>query len=441
MSCILPCILNPISLLFSQIPQEPIMKKIIFIIALSIFSLLAQAERPMVIYYESWSGNPSAQDIKELPPYVTHLMISFAKPDAIYTGNLDLSTSGLNLPYSGSTLKDAIKVAKQHNPKLKVLLAVGGATYHHWESINAKALSQLVVDLELDGIDIDYEAPEPNAELVNNITQILRDALPSDKTLTMAVMHVAAYGQDEWTHSQPTGSIWTGFFHKISDALKQIDMINVMSYDAGSSYDVLEAYAAFNYYYNGVIAMGMQVPPEAWGDHVWTVNKVESIAQEILTTREHDGLMLWSMHKNNDEVSDTNPDYPSANLLAISGCHELMLASIEICNLPLIDHSKSTLTFRNDSHQNGIYFVVDAMPYGYPRTETMNIGAEATLTGTEIPITTEALPIYVYIGYETPCINADNGSALTLNWTPENMSWRVNFWMDNNNRPLCSAAR
>jgi hypothetical protein len=266
------------------------------------------------------------------------------------------------------------------------------------------------------------------------VTAQLRNALPDDKELTMAIMHVAAYGRDEWTHSQPTGSVWTGFLHEILPALENINMINVMSYDAGSSYDVIEAYEAFNFYYHNVINMGMQVPPEAWGDHVWTVDKIASVAQPILKNQA-DGFMLWSMHKDNEQVSDTNPDFPSANLLATSACNSLLLADHLICAQPVYADNNSTLTFRNDSNENGVYFVVNAMPYGYPSTEYLNVGEEDILTGTQIPITTSALPIFVYtqsIGYETQCT--------TINWAPQNMTWKLNFWLDDAGKPWCSAA-
>lgn len=417
------------------------MLRTLVILIITFFTVSVYAARPMVVYYESWSADTTANDIIELPQFVTHLMISFVKPDAAYHGNLDLSSTGLNLPYSGNTLKEAVKVAKQKNPSLRVLLAVGGATYHHWESLNANALTQLVVDLELDGIDIDYEAPEPDGNLVNHVTEQLRNVLPDDKELTMAVMHVSAYGRDEWMHSQPTGSVWTGFLHEILPALNHVNIINVMSYDAGTSYNAIEAYEAFSFYYNGVIAMGMQVPPEAWGDHVWTVDKVESVAEQLLKT-EMDGFMLWSMHKDNDQVSDTNPNFPSANLLATSACNNLALADATICAQPVHADKNSTLTFRNDSNGNGVYFVVDAMPYGYPRTEDLNVSEEDILTGAEIPIATNALPIFVYtksIGYETACINQNNGQPITINWAPQNMAWRLNFWLDNTGKPICSA--
>ncbi|HLF67634.1 MAG TPA: hypothetical protein VI522_08460, partial [Gammaproteobacteria bacterium] len=185
------------------------------------------------------------------------------------------------------------------------------------------------------------------------------------------------------------------------------------------------------------------VPPEAWGEHVWTVNKVQSVATQLLKTQT-DGFMLWSMHKDNEEVSDSDPDFPSANLLASSACDSLLLADATICAQAIHHEKNSTLTFRNDSNENGIYFVVDAMPYGYPRTENLNVSEEDMLTGTEIPIVTTVLPLYVYaksIGYETACINQNNGQPITVNWAPKNIAWQVNFWLDNNGKPMCSAGQ
>ncbi len=407
-----------------------------------VLSFQAAAVQPMVVYYESWQGESTAQDIENLPAYVSHLALAFAKPNASYHGNVDLTCTGLNLPYSGNQLKEAIKKAKENNPALKVLLAVGGATYHEWQNLRPIDLSQLVEDLGLDGIDIDYEQAPPDAALVNAVTKDLRQALAADKILTMAVMHVAAYGRDQWEHSQPMGSEWTGFLHQIQPSLDDIDMINVMSYDAGTSYDVNEAYEAFRHYYDGVIAMGMQVAPEAWGDHRWTTEKVESLADIIKNRSETDGFMLWSMHKNNELVSDTDPDWPSANLLGTTACNSLSLSDTSICALPLMPTKNSNLIFRNDAyHDNSVYFIVDAMPYGYPHTPTLNSGDSATLTGEDIPITGD-IPIFVYsdaISYETPCIDERTGQAMSLAWKPNDMTWQVNFWLDTNKTPICSA--
>lgn len=413
---------------------------IILLILLTTFS--AHATRPMVVYYESWSADPAAADLTQLPAYVTHVILSFAKPNAQYTGNLNLSGSGLNLPYSGQTLKAAVASAKQQHPSLQILLAVGGATYHEWHALNTQALVSLVNDLGLDGIDIDYEQTPPDAAQVNQVTQRLRAALPANKTLTMAVMHVAAYGQDQWQYSQPTGSDWTGFLHQIQPALTEVSMINVMSYDAGASYNAQEAYHAFRYYYSGVISMGMEVPPEAWGDHRWTVAKVEAMASTLDMTNDTDGLMLWSLHKNSEHVSDTDLEWPSANLLASTACSHLMLADAGICAQPLRAAKNSSLTFRNDAwNAQKVYFVVDASPHGYPRTQTIAAGKETTVTGVDIPVTKQ-LPVYVNaLGYETPCIDASTGKALLLAWAPSDVRWKVNFWLDNKNIHLCSAAQ
>ena len=117
--------------------------KFLAIAIITFFTVSVYAARPMVLYYESWSADSAANDIIELPPYVTHLMISFVKPDAVYRGHLDLSFTGLNLPYSGTTLKAAVKTAKQNNPSLRVLLAVGGATLSSLGIIKCKCNSAI----------------------------------------------------------------------------------------------------------------------------------------------------------------------------------------------------------------------------------------------------------------------------------------------------------
>ena len=58
----------------------------------------------------------------------------------------------------------------------------------------------------------------------------------------------------------------------------------------------IRKYAAYQYYFKGPIAMGVEVPPEAWGGHVYTIAEIDALADAV-NAKGAAGLMLWSMQK------------------------------------------------------------------------------------------------------------------------------------------------
>jgi chitinase len=42
--------------------------------------------------------------------------------------------------------------------------------------------------------------------------------------------------------------------------------------------------------------MGIEVPPEAWGGHVYTISEIDSLADAVSSSNAA-GLMLWSIQK------------------------------------------------------------------------------------------------------------------------------------------------
>jgi hypothetical protein len=296
----------------------------------------------------------------------------------------------------------------------------------------------------LDGVDIDFERG-PEASVVDTATEQLKQVISADKILSMAIMHVSAYGEGDYADTKPI-SQWTGFLHKLSPAtLQSLDLLNVMSYDAGSEYNPVTAYKAFRHYFDNTIVMGIETPPEAWGDHVWTVDGIQAVATEIKAHSKgnNDGMMLWSMQLQSAQTSDTNPNMPSGNLSAKTVCNSLRLASASVCHQPLRPNNKATITFRNDNYKdNSVYFVVNDLPRGYPRTATLKSGNEAKLSASDLPEANDSLEVFVYsnkIGYETACLNPEKGNVpLVLDWNPATTNWKINFFIDKKNRPMCS---
>jgi chitinase len=121
-------------------------------------------------------------------------------------------------------LKDLVSEAHQHN--VKVLISIGGWGYDdQFESLAAKTESrqtfvqnalQFVQDYELDGVDIDWEYPDPGDSALNflELMKGLRASLPEGKLLTAAVV-----SQGKLAEGIP------------AEVFTVVDFLNIMVYD------------------------------------------------------------------------------------------------------------------------------------------------------------------------------------------------------------------
>ena len=157
------------------------------------------------------------------PSLLTHINYSFAHIKGDFE-TLDIKTE--------SRLKK-IAALKNDNPKLKVLLSVGG-----WEAGNFSEMAadethrknfcnnclEAVKKYNLDGIDLDWEYPTSSAAGIssspndtknfNLLLSDLRAALGKDKLITMASSASAGYVN-------------------FSVAVQYLDFVNIMTYDMG----------------------------------------------------------------------------------------------------------------------------------------------------------------------------------------------------------------
>jgi chitinase len=131
----------------------------------------AQKNDPIVLGYfpswsESWTSTNANSKLREIPSFVNHIFLSFAKPNLRYTaGSYDISNTGIQTPYDGCTLKESVSALKDKG--IKVILSVGGETY--WGdpdsyNINYQEIKDLVDDMGFAGIDWDFE---PNGSFAN----------------------------------------------------------------------------------------------------------------------------------------------------------------------------------------------------------------------------------------------------------------------------------
>ena len=194
------------------------MKKAILTLALLLCLIQAQtAERVVVAYVTSWT-----QAIPD-PTVMTHINYAF--------GHVNDSFDGVRID-NPDRLRMIVDLKKQ-NPKLRVLLSVGGWGSGRFSEMAASDKNRLlfakdcrrVVDVfGLDGIDIDWEYPTQSSAGISSspddtkhFTLLMRDLRQElgNKLLTCA-------------------TIASGEYIDFRSCISYIDMVNVMSYDMGN---------------------------------------------------------------------------------------------------------------------------------------------------------------------------------------------------------------
>jgi chitinase len=194
-------------------------------------------------------------------------------------------------------------------------------------------VAAFVNDFGLDGVDLDFEPANPgcgnaggsvrcasDGQFVNAVNA-MRGALARPRWVSIASWSTGAYGEGAWAAAPPQGSPYMGMSLAVfRSAAAALDLVNVMSYDAGPAYNPVQALQAYQNYFHGQIAMGIEVPPEAWGGHVETIGELDQLAGAVKSSGAA-GLMLWSLQK------------PSQNQqFATEICNQLGLGN---CGAPL----------------------------------------------------------------------------------------------------------
>jgi hypothetical protein len=324
-------------------------------------------------YYAGYSGTPmtdaqlvaaSKLAATSQTPY-TDICLAFAKPDFKWSGLAANTWTGTGIEFS-SAPQDVVQAIRiLHQKGQQVLLSVGGATYNSWDGLAAEAgktagastapirdaLARIMVDLKLDGLDVDFEVNGADAANVTSYAlsiQAMREAIDQankvdgrPRELGLAAWSTGAdYTSAVRDPANPNRiSYWGGSaarerltFAKTvttgSYAGRQfstlLDIVSVMAYDAGyQHYDPLVAYDQYRKIVpsSTVVTIGLEIPPEAWGGAILVVNNsdayqagtviqldqygkvlnapfsVERSARYLLgnSVNPQDGLMVWNL--------------------------------------------------------------------------------------------------------------------------------------------------
>ncbi|MCK0209393.1 glycosyl hydrolase family 18 protein [Starkeya koreensis] len=302
----------------------------------------AEAQRPFLAYHASWydvfATRGDETTLARLPGYLTHVALAFARPDLTYPGGLDLSGTGLQYPYSGAVLKEAIARLKSRHPGIAVLVSVGGANAHGWGRFDEAALARLVGDLGADGVDIDFESENPSCTTVSSrvhcaddalmveIVRRIRAVLPRPHVVSVAGWSVGAYGEGSFADAPPR-SPWRGSLLALlhSPEAGELDLVSIMSYDAGPAYRPAQAFRAYRAAWKGPLALGVAVMPSTQGGPRYTVDYTVATLSEILRDPSGGAMLYALLEVPPGTPGPDNPDYRTLSgliclTLELDGC-------------------------------------------------------------------------------------------------------------------------
>lgn len=279
---------------------------------LAIAPSTAAARTPLIMaYHDSWrerAGVPADRTtLAELPGYVNLTALAFVKPDLSYRGGLDLSGTGFDYRIDGATLREAIALRHRRYPGARVVVSVGGAGYRSWAGLDAAAVGRLVRDLGADGVDVDYETADPGCArgadgrigcrvlpaVIEDIHR-LRHELPRPYVLSVGAVSVGAYGEGAFRSATPTGGVYVGAMLGLlrDPVAREIDLISIDAYDAGDSFDPMTAFRAYRMWWQGPLALGVEVRLQGGDGPYPSAAAAEALAREVAKDPQG-GMMVY----------------------------------------------------------------------------------------------------------------------------------------------------
>lgn len=322
-------------------------------------SSVTPGPRRYVVYASTWNTSIYDLTTANIPNYITHINLSFVRPDTTYQKGsyaFDQGVAGFEFIEGAMTnngqrtftaqqaqdLRNMIATLKARGTQ--VWISVGGWSYSQgdqWSHFNAPRIVALAQDLGASGVDIDWESSTSicnkqadasfsctkDGEVAGIINSLYSEiqARNAGLGISIAGWSTGAYyvkgtafeeGKVQW--GSPFGGT---MYNLVKNQGSKISFINLMSYDAGDYFDPRECYESYRAIYNGPLNMGMEIAPEGAGGAVLEVNapagtvydaemmngqnnmavqyyNVETMVKYIKNKgRSNDGFMMWQLWK------------------------------------------------------------------------------------------------------------------------------------------------
>lgn len=233
---------------------------------------------PVIGYYPDWTGNLSTIQYQ----HVTHIIYSFLHPTA----------SGAISGVDTTRMRSLIDAG--HAKGVKVLIAVGGwnnGDDSAFESLAANAtaratfvnnMANFVTTYGLDGVDIDWEYPDPGAS-ASNFSLLMRDL--SAKLRPMGKLLTFAGGPAYYANAIPT-SVWS-----------YIDFANIMAYDCYDCGGQNSPYYFAQDLLNVYLSRGCPKSKAVLGLPFYSSNATvsETVQKTKLAMAQGGGVMIWEI--------------------------------------------------------------------------------------------------------------------------------------------------
>ncbi len=249
------------------------------------------------VYFESWgcpwTDKPEQCALSQIEKPIDVVYLSFVKPDCTYKKSQGTwAGTGLDFSPDFQVIRRSIQILKSKG--IKVMLAVGGASYS-FDVYNHQSVAELMYDLELDGLDIDWEPIRgvKDADKFGPIIEQSKQYMVSGQLLSAALF---AYGA-----MPPNGDTYVGLnLPGLKSHGHLLDMVNIMAYDGGKDLDVIASYNSVKQVYKGNVLVGFQVGTQGWGDAYLSLEDVKKVCTYIRPFG--DGCFVWAYFK------DGNPN-------------------------------------------------------------------------------------------------------------------------------------